>query len=86
MNGKKKNIKELGGLKNKMIGTYWIWNYDPKRGKYFYNKDLSEVLGLEMDSEQKLILFHYRGGDQEEYWDYYEYKNNELVYIKEISN
>ena len=80
--------KDISVLSNCGSGgcVYWIWNYNPNSGTYEYNKELSEVLGLEMDSKQKHIIFHYRFGDQDEYWKYYDYKNNKLVYIKEISN
>ena len=80
--------KDISVLSNCGSGgcAYWIWNYIPKSDTYEYNKELSEVLGLEMDSKQKQIIFHYRFGYQDEYWKYYEYKDNKLVYIKEISN
>ena len=61
--------------------AYWIWNYIPKSNNYEYNKELSEVLGLEMDLKQKQIIFHHRFGDQDEYWRYYKYINNKLTLI-----
>jgi hypothetical protein len=33
--------------------AYWIWNYSPKTQKYYYNKELSEVLGLETNSHKQ---------------------------------
>ena len=62
--------------------SYWIWNYSPVNGKYYYNKELSEVLGLEIDTTSKFIIFHYRAGYSEESWDSLQYKNNKLTFIK----
>ena len=62
--------------------AYWIWNYSPKLKKFVYNSVLSEVLGLEMDSISKYIVFHYRAGYQEEKWDTMKYINNKLVFVK----
>lgn len=78
--------KDISVLSNCGSGgcAYWIWNYLPNRGTYEYNKELSEVLGLEIDSIQKQIIFHHRFGDQDEYWKYYEYKDYKLVFIREI--
>jgi hypothetical protein len=59
-----------------------IWNYSPKQKKFEYNSILSDVLGLEMDSVSKYIVFHYRGGYQEERWDTMKYVNNKLVFVK----
>ncbi len=49
--------------------AYWIWNYSPKTRKYYYNKKLSEVLGLEIDTVSKFVIFHYRAGYESELWD-----------------
>ena len=46
--------------------AYWIWNYSPESKKYYYNKELSEVLGLEIDTISKLVKFHYREGSSKE--------------------
>lgn len=46
--------------------AYWIWNYSPKSKKYYYNKELSEVLGLEIDTLSKLVKFHYNEGATKE--------------------
>ena len=62
--------------------AYWIWNYSPKSGKYYFNKELSEVLGLEIDIADKFIIFHYRAGYPEEYWDTLQYKKNKLTFVK----
>ena len=62
--------------------NYCIWNYNPKVKKFIFNKDLSDVLGLEMDSISKYIIFHYRAGWQEELWDTLIYKKSKLVFIK----
>jgi hypothetical protein len=62
--------------------AYWIWNYSPKSGKYYFNKELSEVLGLEIDIAGKFIIFHYRAGSQEELWDTLQYKKNKLTFVK----
>ena len=62
--------------------AYWIWNYSKSKNKFVYNKQLSEILGLEMDSVSKYIVFHYRCGYESEYWDTMKYVNNKLVFIK----
>jgi len=65
--------------------AYWIWNYSPKLKKFVYNSVLSEVLGLEMDSVSKYIIFHYRDGYAEEFADTSKYINNKLVFVKGLS-
>ena len=62
--------------------AYWIWNYSDKTKKYYYNSELSGILGLEIDSISEYIIFHYRNGWPEEYWDSLKYINNKLTYIK----
>jgi len=62
--------------------AYWIWNYSPDENKYFYNDDLSEKLGLEIDTISKHIIFHYRAGWMEETWDSLNYINNKLTFVK----
>ena len=64
--------------------AYWIWNYSPKTSKYYYNQELSEVLGLEIDNKSKFIVFHYRAGYSEENWDSFQYKNNKLTFVKGV--
>ncbi len=62
--------------------AYWIWNYSPKGNRYIYNKELSEVLGLEIDTTDQFIVFHYRAGFSEERWDSLKYKDNKLLFVK----
>ena len=62
--------------------TYWIWNYSPKLNKYIYNKELSEVIGLEIDTFNQYIVIHYRAGFSEENWDTLTYKDNKLSFVK----
>jgi hypothetical protein len=62
--------------------TYWIWNYSPKLNKYIYNMELSEVIGLEIDTFNQYIVIHYRAGFSEENWDTLTYKNNKLSFVK----
>ncbi|MFN5318156.1 MAG: XAC2610-related protein [Bacteroidia bacterium] len=62
--------------------AYWIWNYSPKKNKYVYNMELSEVLGLERDTIGKYIVFHYRVGYSKEKWDSLIYKDNKLLFVK----
>ena len=62
--------------------TYWIWNYSPKLNKYIYNKELSEVIGLEIDTFNQYIVIHYRAGFSEENWDTLTYKNNKISFVK----
>jgi hypothetical protein len=62
--------------------SYWIWNYNVKTGKYDYNQELSEKIGLEIDNQSKYIVFHYRAGYAEENWDTMTYRNNKLNFVK----
>ncbi len=62
--------------------NYWIWNYSPKLNKYIYNKELSEVIGLEIDSFNQYVVFHYRAGFSEENLDTLTYKDNKLSFVK----
>jgi len=50
--------------------------------KYIYNKELSEVIGLELDTFNQYIIFHYRAGFSEENWDTLKYKDNKLSFVK----
>ena len=61
--------------------SYSIWNYNPKVKQFIYNKKL-EAIGLEMDSISKYIIFHYRGGWEQEFWDTLKYKKEKLVFVK----
>ena len=61
--------------------SYSIWNYNPIVKQFIYNKDL-EAIGLEMDSISKYIIFHYRGGWEQEFWDTLKYKKDKLVFVK----
>jgi hypothetical protein len=76
--------KDISVLSNCGSGgcAYWIWNYSKENGKYFYNKELSEHLGLEIDTISRYIIFHYRAGYSEEYWDSLQYKNDKLSFVK----
>jgi hypothetical protein len=61
---------------------YWIWNYSQKSNNFIYNKELSGILGLEMDCENQFIIFHYRNGYSEEFWDSLKYVNDKLQFVK----
>jgi len=62
--------------------AYWIWNYSPTTNKFIFNKELSEVLGLEIDTANQFIVFHYRAGYSQERWDSLKYVNNNLQFVK----
>ena len=62
--------------------AYWIWNYSSKENRYIYNKELSEVVGLEIDTTDQYIVFHYRTGYSEENWDSMKYKDHKLLFVK----
>jgi hypothetical protein len=62
--------------------AYWIWNFSPLTNKFIFNKELSEVLGLERDTADQFIVFHYRTGYSEELWDSFKYVNNKLQFVK----
>jgi len=59
--------------------TYLIWNYDAKTKQYYFNKDLSERIGLGIDTVFKLITIYYRAGANEELRDTFRYVNDKLV-------
>lgn len=61
---------------------YWIWNYSPMTNDFIYNKELSGVLGLEMDCANQFIIFHYRNGYSGEFWDSLKYVNDKLQFVK----
>jgi hypothetical protein len=62
--------------------TYFIWNYSTKDNKYHYNQELSDKIGLEIDKKSKSIIFHYRAGFAEEYWDTLQYQHKKLTFLK----
>lgn len=78
--------KDITLLFNRGSGgnAYWIWNYNPKEKKFFYNEILSERLGLEIDSKTKSIIFHYRFGYEYESWDTLQYVKDSLVFTKGV--
>jgi hypothetical protein len=59
--------------------SYLIWNYDAKTKKYDYNKNLSERIGLGIDTVSKLITIYYRAGANEELRDTFRYVDGKLV-------
>jgi len=62
--------------------AYWIWNFSPSTNNFIFNKELSDVLGLEIDTANQFIVFHYRAGYSEERWDSLKYVNNKLQFVK----
>ncbi|MFZ4402136.1 MAG: XAC2610-related protein [Bacteroidales bacterium] len=76
--------KDISVLWNSGSGgcAYWIWNYSKTDKKFYYNKELSGILGLEIDTVSKYIIEHYRAGYPEEKWDTLKYRNNKLTFIK----
>lgn len=64
--------------------AYWVWNYDPKINKFTYNKQISEWLGIEIDSEEKQIINHYREGANHEIWSFLKYNGEKLKLTKRI--
>jgi hypothetical protein len=64
--------------------AYWIWNYSKESGRYYYNRELSKWSGLEIDEKAKHIIFHYRGGWEDEEWRTYRYRNNKLIFVKGV--
>lgn len=76
--------KDISVLYNCGTGgcAYWIWNYSPAENEYYFNDDLSEKLGLEIDTTSRYIIFHYRGGWSNEYWDTSQYIGNQLTFVK----
>ncbi len=76
--------KDITAIENNGSGgmTYLIWNYSRLTKKYVYNTLLSGYTGLEIDTISKYIVFHYRAGYREEFWDTSKYVKNELVFVK----
>ena len=63
--------------------TYSIWLYSKSKKKFVYSKELS-YMGLEIDSESKYIVYHFRGGAESEWWDTMQYVNNKLKFVKGV--
>jgi len=76
--------KDLSVLTDRGSGgsTYIIWDYLPEKEQYLYNKSLSNIMGLEIDTVSKYIVFHNRLGYSEENWDTLKYINNKLEFVK----
>ncbi len=62
--------------------SYLIWNYAPTKHKYELNDELSNKIGLELDSVAKKHVFHIRNGFAEENWDTFKYIDNKLEFEK----
>ncbi len=60
---------------------YLVWNYSPNDKKFHFNKDLSDIFGLEIDSVHKLVMFSYSGGWNIKEWDTLKYKNEKLYLV-----
>ncbi len=77
-------FKDITALANCGSGgcSYWIWNYTPGHKSFVYNKELSDVLGLERDTVNQYIVFHYRSGYSEEKWDSLRYNGEKLFFVK----
>lgn len=65
--------------------SYWIWNYSNKTKKYYYNTELSEITGLEIDSLSESIIVNYRGGWSIELWDTLKYIDKKLTLINGLT-
>ena len=80
-------FKDISVLCNYGSGgcAYWIWNYSDKTKNFNFNTELSGNLGLEIDTISKFIIFHYRAGWQEEYWDSLNYQNSKLAFVKGVN-
>lgn len=76
--------KDITVLNNRGTGgaTYFIWDYFPEKEQYLYDKSLSSIMGLEIDTLSKYIVFHNRSGFSEENWDTFKYRNNILELVK----
>lgn len=62
--------------------AYWIWKYNKTDKKYHYAKEISEMLGLNIDEPNKNIVFNYRGGFEEQHWSTYKYVDDKLIFVK----
>lgn len=61
--------------------AYWVWNYSKETNGYYFNTDLSDVLGLEIESISKKIIFHYRAGYSNESSDTFKYVKDKLTFV-----
>jgi hypothetical protein len=57
---------------------YQVWLYSKKDKKFRYAKELSNRFGLDIDKKHKYVLFHYRGGVDNEIADTLRYINGRL--------
>jgi hypothetical protein len=60
----------------------WIWNYSPKDRKFYYNKLLSDSLGLVLDPDRKQISIYNHKNNSEYDVNTYKYQNDKLVLIR----
>ena len=63
--------------------TYAIWLYSKSKKKFIYSKELS-YMGLEIDSDSKYIVYHFRGGAESESWDTMQFVNNKLKFVRGV--
>jgi hypothetical protein len=61
--------------------AYWIWNYSKTSNRFYFNTDLSDVLGLEIDSISKVNIIHYRFGWPHESWDTFKYIKHKPIFV-----
>ena len=62
--------------------AYYIWNYIPQENGFKLNQELSGYLGLERDSVNQWIIFHYRAGYTEEMWSVKKYVADTLFPVR----
>ena len=59
--------------------SYRVWFYNKMKGVFEIDKDFLEGSNF-IDTIQKYVVHHYRQGGDSEFWGYYKYKNNKLVF------
>lgn len=64
--------------------TYWVWNFNPSTNKFILNKDVSGILGWEIDRKNKQLINYYREGANHEFKRVYKYIIGKLKLIKSI--
>ena len=62
--------------------SYVSFLYDPKLKKFVFNKKLSHMLILKVDTKKQQIITYDRSGYCQEYMRYYKVKNNKFVVTK----
>jgi len=78
------DLRILYNLSGNGNATYASYLFDPISEKFIYNKVLSKMFILHMDSESKEIITHFRSGACFADMKYYKVENNNFIVTKVI--